>query len=72
MENKEAIKFIIDLVKLKNANLKSQSLSVQEGIIAQNNTFYSLLDSLIAHFMDKYKIKDRELMEEFYKSNLQD
>lgn len=65
-EKKYQINFIIDLLELKNTALKNQSLSMQEGIIAQNNTFYAIIDGLIALFVDKYKIKFEDVKKEFY------
>jgi hypothetical protein len=65
-EKQYQIQFIIDLLELKNHNIKLQTLSIQEGVIAQNKTFYLLLDSLIAHLMDKYQIPYKDVQNKFY------
>lgn len=52
----EKIEFILDLIELKNHNLKDQRISIQREMVAYNPVFYSLLESLIAHFLDKYQI----------------
>ena len=54
---------ILDILELKNHNLKTQTLSMQQDLMVQNNIFYTLLDSLISHFMDKYKISYKDLQE---------
>lgn len=71
MENK--IEFILDLIELKVQNLKDQRLSTQRELVAYNPVFYSLLESLIAHFLDKYKIPyelvEQKWMERTIKNN---
>jgi len=61
------MEFILDLMELKSHNLKMQSLSIQRDLMVQNNMFYSMLDTLISHFLDKYKIPYEVIREEFYK-----
>ena len=67
MEKKEIkkvqVEVILDILELKNHNLKTQNLSMQQDLMVQNNIFYTLLDSLISHFMDKYKISYKDLQE---------
>jgi hypothetical protein len=61
----EQVQFLLDLLELKNHNLHTQSLSIQMGIIAQSNTFHCLIDSLIAHFIDKWNIPYEILIEAY-------
>jgi hypothetical protein len=65
-EKKVQIQFICDLLELKSISLKNESLSIHEGIIARNNHFYLVIDSLIALFVDKYKINYDDVKKEFY------
>lgn len=70
MEKETQVKFIVDLMELKNHNLKTHSLTMQADFLVQNYTFYSLLESLIALFMDKYKIPYELVREEISKRNI--
>jgi predicted transcriptional regulator len=62
-KKKVQVEVILDILELKNHNLKTQTLSMQQDLMVQNNIFYTLLDSLISHFMDKYKISYKDLQE---------
>lgn len=64
------VKFILDLVEIKNSTMKNQSLTIQREIVNQNNTLYSVLETLIAFLMDKYGVKYNDLRDAFYKNNL--
>lgn len=67
MEKEYQINFIIDLMELKQSSLKNQSLTIQREVMIQNYSYYAILDSLIALFCDKYKIKHNELKDAYYK-----
>lgn len=71
MEKVPQVAFIVDLMELKNHNLKTQSLSMQKDILVQSNTFYALLESLIALFMDKYKIPYEAIKQELIKRDIE-
>lgn len=63
-EKKYKTKVIVDLLELRNNQLRMQSINIQQDVFVQNNTFYSFLDCLIANLMDKYGINDELIRNE--------
>jgi len=62
-EKKYQARFIMDLIKIRNQDLKMQSAVVRSEMLVRNNAFYSYMDCLIACFLDKYDIPFEMLRE---------
>jgi hypothetical protein len=65
----EQVEFILDLLELKSQNLKGQQLDIQSDLYIRHNSFFVLLESLIAHFLDKYQIPFEIIKDEWEKRN---